>query len=116
MTEEIQKSRQATIELDHEKVSFITSDGELFTIQMKTILEKGDTNAALAYANLFILRTLAERQADLASAVNDLAAAFRGLTSNAMVGSSEEVVDKMMGKLNQMLSAAGMRIPTPPGG
>jgi hypothetical protein len=122
---EIQKELLASIELDAEKVSFGMPDGEVFKVQLRTILEKGNTEDALAYANLIMLRTIAERQGELASAMNTLALAIRAMVVPPTVpsqglasftpGAVNEVVDGMFKRLMDLFAAAGMKFPTPGG-
>ena len=116
MTDEIQKEVMASIELDAEKVSFNMPDGEVFKLQLRTILEKGDIPTALQYANLIMLRTVAEKQGELAMALNAMANAVRGIvpSQNSAAFTPDAVnglVDGMFGRLTNLFEAAGMKLP-----
>lgn len=110
MPEELKKETQPNIELDAEKISFTTPNGEIYKVQLQVILEKGDTTNALAFANLILLRNLVEHQSALAAATNELAEAFRSMIGS--MGTSDEIADKMMDKANAMLQAAGINVPS----
>ncbi len=117
MGSKITKGVRAGIELNPEKLTFLTETGETHSIVLKDLLDGEDnTNAALAYANLIVLQNMAERQADLAQAMNDLAQAIRGVvpaqgsaafTPDAVDG----LVDSMFKRMTGLFAAAGMKLP-----
>ena len=114
----IQKGVQANLELDHEKVSFLMPDGSTFKVQLQTILDKGDTQSALVYAQLIVLQNLATRQSDLAAAMVQLANAVRamvpssGQNSAAMTPNAvETLVDGMFDRMTKLFVTAGMKLP-----
>ncbi len=116
MPDEIQKEVMASIELDAEKVSFNMPDGEVFKLQLRTILEKGDTPTALQYANLIMLRTVAEKQGELAMALNAMANAVRGMvpqqsTAGFSPNAVEDLVGTMFDRMTNLFEAAGMKPP-----
>lgn len=108
----ITKELQASIELDQEKVSFCMPDGSVHKVELQAVLDSGDVEAALSYAQLLVLRNISEQQSRLADAMTVMANTLRTTSQQGPpVVDYDSIIDKVFGKVTDMARSSGMSMP-----
>jgi hypothetical protein len=113
---EVKRGVEARVEMGHEEVVFVTSDGQRHSVSMREIVENGTPDQMLVYAQLVLLQAIHQQQGSLAQAMTNLAEAMRALTSGASAQDPQETAKTAVSTLLSTLKAAGIPLPAiPPG-